>query len=63
MGGLSIWHVLILVGLIAAVWGLIRIVWRTGVSLLWLIPLLIPFVAPFAFLWLSYVRWPKIDRV
>jgi hypothetical protein len=62
MGGLSIWHLLIVAAGIAFVWGVARVVWRTGASLLWIIPLYIPFVAPFALVWFSYAKWPKVDR-
>ncbi|HSZ11121.1 MAG TPA: hypothetical protein VK759_03025 [Rhizomicrobium sp.] len=60
MGGLSIWHIIVLICAVAATWGLVRVVWRTGASLLWLIPMFIPIIGTFAFLWFTYAKWPKV---
>lgn len=62
MGGLTIWHWLVILMFAAHYWATIRIVRRSGCSLSWIFFILFPFTGAFAFLWFSYARWPALER-
>ncbi len=62
MGSFSIWHWIVAVAVAAGAWGFVRIVRRTGASLWWILPLLLPGVGGVAILWFSYADWPKLNR-
>ena len=66
MGGLSIWHLLIVLvylGLLVLFWvSVVRIARRTGFSGWWTLLLVIP-LANIIVIWrFSKVRWPAFDR-
>jgi hypothetical protein len=61
MGTFSFWHWIVLFAVIAGIWGLVRVVLRSGASRWWILPLLVPGIGGFALLWFSYARWPAAD--
>lgn len=62
MGGLSLWHWLVVVIALSWFWAMALIVRRTGHSGWWVLLNLVPLLGPIAFAWwLAKADWPRLS--
>jgi hypothetical protein len=60
MGAFSIWHWLVLLLTVAAIYASGRILWRLGISPLWLLLAWIPGINVALLFWLAHAKWPNV---